>query len=263
VVTDRECSNKQLKTAAEVHEICGCENLFRNHGTLCDLLRIPPEIESSRLAEYLQTQIAQRANTGRMLDLSLLVRRVQVSEHFGIEWVERVARISQHFDRDWPSEEFPLCDPPIIGCGFSADIFGEPDEVRQLRELWESERVSHLHQLFAATAHRFFSSDYWQSRPSAPPVTKSYIYRPGSALQTHIHPFTQLTGVYYCNADSRRDGARLVFGGKDVRAPAGSDQPYHEVDVQSGELLIFPAYLAHEALPFRGTGRRVVILFDY
>lgn len=86
-------------------------------------------------------------------------------------------------------------------------------------------------------------------------------------ISPHIHEESWLSGAYYPHlpeamaGDDDRDGW-IEFGRPSAELPAVPDESLRLVRPEEGLLLLFPSYLFHRTLPFRGAGERVSVSFD-
>ena len=91
----------------------------------------------------------------------------------------------------------------------------------------------------------------------------------------HFHHGCSWRGIYYVKlgASGVRDGASAPNGGSRFYSPIGLGGGYRDfgnkyqsatidVPLTEGMLLLFPSYLMHSGLPYRGEEDRVVIAFN-
>lgn len=84
----------------------------------------------------------------------------------------------------------------------------------------------------------------------------------------HIHNLGWLSGVYYValppaiRADDPDQGGWIRFGRPGYGLPTRRPPETRSLPPAQGQLLLFPSYLWHETLPFRGEGLRISLAFD-
>lgn len=87
-------------------------------------------------------------------------------------------------------------------------------------------------------------------------------------IDTHIHEDSWLSGAYYVELpaaiadDDAEHAGWIEFGRPYAGLPAWPDSALRRVRPRVGELLLFPSYLFHRTLPYRGGGERISISFD-
>ena len=89
--------------------------------------------------------------------------------------------------------------------------------------------------------------------------------RSGGELQPHIHEAGWLSGSIYINVPPKSDmdsGNLLVSLGKeeDVVAPRVNSRKI--INVATGSMVLFPASLMHQTIPFEAEQERIVLAFD-
>ena len=89
--------------------------------------------------------------------------------------------------------------------------------------------------------------------------------RSGGELQPHIHAAGWLSGSIYINVPPKSDmgsGNLLVSLGKeeDVVAPRVNSRKI--INVATGSMVLFPASLMHQTIPFEAEQERIVLAFD-
>lgn len=96
----------------------------------------------------------------------------------------------------------------------------------------------------------------------------SVVMKEGGHQIQHIHPQGWLSGVYYAQVpacvsvrDDQHDGW-LEFGRPPEEFPAQASHPMSVVAPMEGVMVVFPSFVYHRTIPFRGTGTRVCIAFD-
>lgn len=104
-----------------------------------------------------------------------------------------------------------------------------------------------------------------------------HITRPGGQFGMHNHPMATWSGIY-CVDSGYPDGApvesaRVQFMHPVPGAGAFSDMSvanmrapwsnrHKEIALQAGQLVLFPSWLMHQVLPYRGKGERVTVAFN-
>jgi uncharacterized protein (TIGR02466 family) len=96
------------------------------------------------------------------------------------------------------------------------------------------------------------------------------ILRAGGGQGIHIHPYANVSGVYYVEAppallEGGSEAGRICF--HDPRPRANMNQLPRQITRQSaapvpGDLVLFPSWLEHSVPTFRGAGERICIAFN-
>ena len=87
-------------------------------------------------------------------------------------------------------------------------------------------------------------------------------------IDTHIHEESWLSGAYYVTLpdavgpDDPDRAGWIEFGRPYAQLPAAADTALRLECPRVGDLLLFPSYLFHRTLPYRGAGERISISFD-
>ncbi|KAB8170007.1 hypothetical protein FKV24_016005, partial [Lysobacter maris] len=87
-------------------------------------------------------------------------------------------------------------------------------------------------------------------------------------IDTHIHEESWLSGAYYVSLpdaigpDDPGHAGWIEFGRPYGHLPAPDPASLHLECPRVGDLLLFPSYLFHRTLPYRGGGERISISFD-
>lgn len=92
----------------------------------------------------------------------------------------------------------------------------------------------------------------------------------GGVIDTHIHDESWLSGAFYVALPPGMGGAGdadphagwIEFGQPHRSLPNLPAEELRRYPPAIGELLLFPSYLYHRTLPFRGSGERISISFD-
>ncbi|HET6604863.1 MAG TPA: putative 2OG-Fe(II) oxygenase [Xanthomonadaceae bacterium] len=90
----------------------------------------------------------------------------------------------------------------------------------------------------------------------------------GGRIDTHIHEESWLSGAYYVElppglgAGPDDPAGWIEFGRPFASLPAPPEDWIVRMRPQVGTLLLFPSYLFHRTLPYRGEGERISISFD-
>ena len=94
----------------------------------------------------------------------------------------------------------------------------------------------------------------------------SVILRQGNVSKPHTHPGAQLSGVYYVSTqEDQNSGGELVLADPRIRAtvaPLVGQKSNAVFQPKSGITVLFPSYLEHYVLPFRGSGERISIAYN-
>ena len=121
------------------------------------------------------------------------------------------------------------------------------------------------------------SRQYWKQE-STTPLAKlgdlsmrmtgwSVILREGDVSKPHTHPGAQLSGVYYVSThdDPMRGGGELVLADPRIRAtvsPVVGQKSNALFQPKNGITVLFPSFLEHYVLPFKGSGERISIAYN-
>lgn len=87
-------------------------------------------------------------------------------------------------------------------------------------------------------------------------------------ISSHIHEQSWLSGAYYVSlpeameADAAENAGWIEFGRPSAELPSVPDGALRCIQPREGLLLLFPSYLYHRTLPFRGAGERISMSFD-
>lgn len=87
-------------------------------------------------------------------------------------------------------------------------------------------------------------------------------------ISAHIHEESWLSGAYYAELPPAMDAGRderagwLEFGRPSAELPDVPESALRWVEPEEGLLMLFPSYLFHRTLPFRGEGERISLSFD-
>lgn len=91
----------------------------------------------------------------------------------------------------------------------------------------------------------------------------------GGNIDTHIHEDSWLSGAYYVELppvlgeEAGDEYAGWIEFGRPFRhLPPWPETALRRIRPEVGTLLLFPSYLFHRTLPFRGVGERISISFD-
>jgi uncharacterized protein (TIGR02466 family) len=112
---------------------------------------------------------------------------------------------------------------------------------------------------------------------SAPPTKVEFalwgwgaILREGNTQGIHVHPYANISGVYYVAApppalEITRDGGKICF--YDPRPRANMNQLPRQVTRRRkipvpGDMILFPSWLEHSVSAFHGPGERISIAFN-
>jgi tetratricopeptide (TPR) repeat protein len=82
----------------------------------------------------------------------------------------------------------------------------------------------------------------------------------------HIHEGGWISGVYYPEMppadDNDAHAGAILFGGHDLPEALLPPGPVRAHRPMPGEMVLFPSWLHHRTLPFRGPGQRISVAFD-
>ena len=94
----------------------------------------------------------------------------------------------------------------------------------------------------------------------------SVILRQGDVSKPHTHPGAQLSGVYYVSTqDDQSGGGELVLADPRIRAtvaPLLGQKSNALFRPKNGITVLFPSFLEHYVLPFKGSGDRISIAYN-
>ena len=94
----------------------------------------------------------------------------------------------------------------------------------------------------------------------------SVILRQGDISKPHTHPGAQLSGVYYVSTqENQSGGGELVLADPRIRAtvaPLVGQKSNAVFQPKTGITVLFPSFLEHYVLPFKGTGERISIAYN-
>ena len=94
----------------------------------------------------------------------------------------------------------------------------------------------------------------------------SVILRQGDISKPHTHPGAQISGVYYVSTqENQSDGGELVLADPRIRAtvaPLVGQKSNAIFQPKTGITVLFPSFLEHYVLPFKGTGERISIAYN-
>jgi uncharacterized protein (TIGR02466 family) len=106
-------------------------------------------------------------------------------------------------------------------------------------------------------------------------ITESWYHltQTGGYHDAHSHPNCSWCGIYYLEAGetdfSRRSGVNRFYDPRvnaDHYLDAGSlylnGQGIYDIEPVAGQVVIFPSYLKHSALPYFGSKDRIVVAFN-
>ena len=98
----------------------------------------------------------------------------------------------------------------------------------------------------------------------------SVVLREGDVSTPHLHPRANISGVYYVmvadrDPDDAPGAGHLVLADPRIRAsvaPIRNQATTVMVPPRAGMIVMFPSYLEHYVLPFKGEGKRISIAFN-
>ena len=84
-------------------------------------------------------------------------------------------------------------------------------------------------------------------------------------LKPHIHDYGWISGSIYLSLPQNRTGdeGNIMFGieGKDYPND-GKKFPQKIIDLNMGDIVLFPSSLFHSTIPFNSNQRRITLAFD-
>jgi uncharacterized protein (TIGR02466 family) len=96
------------------------------------------------------------------------------------------------------------------------------------------------------------------------------ILRAGNSQGIHIHPYANISGVYYVAVpagalETNREGGKIRF--YDPRPRANTNQLPRQITGRlhgptPGDMIVFPSWLEHSVSAFQGPGERICISFN-
>jgi uncharacterized protein (TIGR02466 family) len=89
--------------------------------------------------------------------------------------------------------------------------------------------------------------------------------RGGGHHSNHVHPQGWLSSAFYVDLppraeDEPADSAWFTLGAPDERLDLKVD-PWSKIEPRAGRLVLFPSWMWHGTVPFRG-GERLTVAFD-
>lgn len=90
----------------------------------------------------------------------------------------------------------------------------------------------------------------------------------GGHIDTHIHEESWLSGAYYVELPKtmgttlENPSGWIEFGRPHRGTPFSDNATLRLLQPFAGQLLMFPSYLFHRTMPFRGDGQRISVSFD-
>lgn len=127
------------------------------------------------------------------------------------------------------------------------------DSLEYMRDFWKSESNVPLEEVGAIK----MKMNGW-----------SVILREGDISTPHLHPRANLSGVYYVTGIPQPDNAtegNLVLSDPRIRAgvaPIRNQASNVMIQPHAGNVVMFPSYMEHYVLPFKGEGTRISIAFN-
>jgi tetratricopeptide (TPR) repeat protein len=147
--------------------------------------------------------------------------------------------------------------------GISSELFlsadGPPLALREsIREAVEA----YIGELPSASTHPFVA------RKPSRFVLSGWCNVLDEGAAAHVHPNAWLSGVYYVRTEGivgdgvDDPGGCLRVGAPDAKHYPAADYPVRVFRPLEGHLVVFPSYVWHQILPFRGRGQRISYAFD-
>ncbi len=86
----------------------------------------------------------------------------------------------------------------------------------------------------------------------------------GAFERPHIHDAAWISGVFYPEMPPGLKGpaGALVLGAHPKARSRAFPHPHLTLSPRPGQIVLFPAYVYHQTIPFEGPGRRVSVAFD-
>ncbi|MCE3232908.1 MAG: hypothetical protein K0R98_1165 [Rickettsiaceae bacterium] len=146
------------------------------------------------------------------------------------------------------------------------------------RQLLESDNwaVKELKQLLTDNSLNYLKS-FWKSESSTP-INQvknftmsisgwSMVMREGDWSVPHLHPRANISAVYYVtepkyNENQAQDAGKLMLMDPRIRAgvfPIMNQVSSIMVPPEVGTIVMFPSYLKHYVMPFKGKGERISV----
>ncbi len=144
---------------------------------------------------------------------------------------------------------------------------------------FENESVQMLKELLMADV-RSYLAEYWRQESTSPlsdvsdlsmrMTGWSVILRQGGVSTPHTHPGAHLSGVYYVSTHEKSgvatdQGGDLVLVDPRIRAtvaPVKGQKSNAIFQPKPGITVMFPSFLEHYVLPFKGDGVRISIAYN-
>jgi uncharacterized protein (TIGR02466 family) len=130
----------------------------------------------------------------------------------------------------------------------------------------------HMREAVQAYARTLVSQECSASPPKLEFVLWGWgaILREGNTQGIHIHPYANISGVYYVSAppgalEASRDSGKISF--YDPRPRANMNQLPRQITRRRqapmpGDMVLFPSWLEHSVSAFQGPGERISIAFN-
>lgn len=149
------------------------------------------------------------------------------------------------------------------------DLFKWPEPcIRELREFCWSQLYQLVGELNGYDQARL-------SRLTGHADAWFHVTRAGGCFGLHNHPMASWSGVYCVDPGTNKpeDGGALSFPHPSAAAAMYVDpavrelrMPYshtgRDFQLEAGQLLLFPSWLPHQVLPYRGDGSRITVAFN-
>ena len=87
----------------------------------------------------------------------------------------------------------------------------------------------------------------------------------GGELRPHMHENGWLSGAVYINMPDKQEtneGNFVVCVDEDLRTENRETDAFQNIDVSTGDLVMFPSSLLHYTIPFTSLEERTVLAFD-
>lgn len=121
---------------------------------------------------------------------------------------------------------------------------------------------------------RHANSAYWKAGSNITiEIHESWchITRDGGYHDNHIHPNSSWSGIYYLDCGDMdietKNGVNRFYNPTkpaytDAGTPWATSNSNVDISAQPGMLVIFPSWIDHSAMPYRGTNNRYILSFN-
>lgn len=257
--------------APEVHRQLGIlllrlDLLEEAHNSLERCLRVRPRDQRAIAHEALVLQrLGRMEEAATLLGLDRFIRRVRIEDVRPFDSVEAFNRQLAADIRRHPGLRWEPVGLAASGGALTGELLEAPTEAirvfeRELRRAIDALRAS----LESDPSHPFLRRIPARYRLN----TWATLVPEQGEISSHIHEESWLSGAYYAELPAAMGARRceragwLEFGRPSNDLPGVPDAALRWVEPEEGLLLLFPSYLFHRTLPFRGEGERISLSFD-